>query len=57
MARITLDILDSGGTTLTSEGLLATAATIASAVSFTPAGGIAATNVQTALARTWTLKN
>ena len=49
MAKITLDILDSGGTTLTSEGLLATAATIASAVSFTPAGGIAATNVQAAL--------
>ena len=49
MAKITLDILDSGGTTLTSEGLLATAATIASAVSFTPAGGIAASNVQTAL--------
>ena len=50
MAKITLDILDSGGTTLTSEGLLATAATIASAVSFTPAAGSSATNVQAALA-------
>lgn len=49
MATITLDILDSGGTTLTSEGLLATAATIASAVSFTPTGGLSATNVQAAL--------
>ena len=38
MAKITLDILDSGGTTLTSEGLLATAATIASAVSFYACG-------------------
>ena len=58
MAKLTLELneivngvtINESPIQLTSEGLLASAATIASDVTFTPTGGISATNVQAALA-------